>query len=193
MTAPASTRAPDRSEITGQFYPVEYRQGGRLYQTWLYATDETDAARVCAERGRGEYIDTFGRAPTPVRPEERASVCVVATEQGDAFRIHGILWIGHLGIDSGSCSCEDVLGDRGILHDAVHVFAGIPRVEEGPDEARQRWEDIVRRVRTLECIVPGYLSPSERAETLRALGLDHAQAVATFHPMRDHVPVGMGD
>jgi hypothetical protein len=87
---------------------TEYSLGSETYSCSLYASCEDEALRLCIERGLGEKI--IGTS--------NVNVSISAKE------LHLITFMSFIALKSGKMTPDEILSDRGILHEAVHIMDG---------------------------------------------------------------------
>ena len=125
-------------------YFTKYPEGGGYFASYVYVDSPEEAHEVVKQRGLGEKVISVGsKAKRPGKSlAGRISKSRVITP-GDLHKLTFLAWIA---IESGQRSVRQVLGDRGILHQAIHWMADIPLGRE----------KFLEEVRDLERDIPGY-------------------------------------
>ena len=92
---------------------TQYLIEGERYGSYVEAPTEADAECLIQQRGMGEEI--IGTRETP--PE--------STAPGTGMRLlHQVCFWSHIALKSGTATVDEVLGDRGVLHEVVHHLEG---------------------------------------------------------------------
>lgn len=85
---------------------TEYKTGGRTYGSEILAVDQEDAERICQERNIGEVVAGQG---------SKKSILTISD-------IHMICFMSFIALKSGKMTIDEVLGDGGVLHEAIHMI-----------------------------------------------------------------------
>lgn len=95
-----------------KLYITEYRLGKEKYKGEFFADDDAQAQSIAKERGIGEKI-------------------IGSKELQDSFDkekiyqlLHHICFMSFIAIKSGKAGVDEILSDRGILHEAIHFLDG---------------------------------------------------------------------
>lgn len=115
----------------------------------VHARSEVEAVEICAARGLGETLDDAQPLPD-FRAELPASWHW--ENSGNAERLHAICWLANLAMASGVADREELLGDFGMVHEAVHHTAN----------EQVTFERVLELIQAVEAKVPGYLPPGSR-------------------------------
>ncbi len=139
------------------YRPDPDRPRSRFSTTLCVTGDDLDALiqkRGLDEQPRDGFCatrpDGIGIAPTTRRPYEKplhdkliSDGCTIAT-------LHYAIWLGFLALKARTVEPEDVLGDRGLVHEMVHVM------QFGTDDPTTcTLEQLVRMAMKLELAIPG--------------------------------------
>lgn len=100
-----------------------YQVNGVSYGAEFPARSRRAARRLIQKRGLGERIEGEGRQRTRLG---------TAAERYDA--IHEAVWLGWIGLRSGTVTADELLSDHGLIHRHVHALAGI-------DDSVQHWAE----------------------------------------------------
>lgn len=134
------------------------RYGRGRFTSHVWARDLSEAADAIDLRGLGEKLIARAETDAPVSPfDQRASNIMskahyeteYAHEYYDA--IHALTFLAHLATSSGVASPAEFLADEGLIHEWIHLGAGLTK---RPAKLRA---DLLRRVKAIEKRVPGYV------------------------------------
>jgi hypothetical protein len=93
--------------MTRTLFLTEYSVGDETYGSEILATDEKEAALICTERGIGESV--LGESDSkPITIKD----------------IHMICFMSFIALKSGKMTVDEILSDRGVLHEAIHILDG---------------------------------------------------------------------
>ena len=128
-------RSERRKDVGLGFYITSYPVGDKTYGSHIYAPSFEDAKRIAALRGLGEAVDGITEPYTDEPADLRS-------------KIHQACFLGYVALKAGTITAEELLGDKGILHEAIHLMCG------DPDANPEAIEEGLARLRTK---VPGYV------------------------------------
>lgn len=122
------------------------------YGAYLYARSWPHAEKVAKARGMGEVIGGV------VRMRKFDHECpstllngLNKTEAAKLRTLHAISFLGYIAVQSEAAEPWEILGDKGLLHEVVHLFSF-----GGIKKAR-----LVEKCREIERRVPGFLGPKD--------------------------------
>ena len=122
------------------------------YGSHLWARSMSDAEKIAKARGMGEKITGWGRGrvgePLPSDMLAKRN----ATPQQKIETLHAITFLGYVALQSEAAEPWEIVGDNGILHEAIHLF-------EFGGRDRKR---LVQMCRDIESRVPGFAPPVRR-------------------------------
>jgi hypothetical protein len=98
-------------------YRTEYRAADRVYESYVWAASAPEAQTICAKRNIGEqvYGAILGASPATWRKLRGVKHRKIVQR-----RMHYLVFMGWVAQRSGLYSSDEVLGDAGWLHQAVH-------------------------------------------------------------------------
>jgi len=91
---------------------TEYMQDGTKFGSHVFARSYKGAEKICIARNIGEKV--LGVLPEPdldVNPSENPMQS-----------LHEACFLSYLALKAGTLSIDEVLGDKGILHEMTHVL-----------------------------------------------------------------------
>ena len=143
-----------------KFFMTQYSVGeSPSWFTSVFRCSPKDVNEVISQRNIGEcsYRDWKGKAVPSVtrkgvgyRMFEKLSDRLESRElQPEAEDIHASCYFGYIALQSGSATPEDLLGDKGIIHELVHnmLYPGDPAVSE--------IKELIKKVKSIEDKIPG--------------------------------------
>lgn len=119
------------------------------YSSFIWARSRKDAERLAKVRRMGERVlccwQRKGRDPYRRPSDQLRRRKMTTRERFDA--IHGLVFLSYILLRSRRATPEHILGDHGILHEAVHnlTFGCAPRRRE-----------LIEAVAGFERMAPGY-------------------------------------
>lgn len=120
-------------------------RSGTTYSAYLWARNPRHAVSVAKDRGMGEIIISDGFKN---RPHRTASE-ILASRASLKEKGHALCFLCMIGMASGVISAQDAIGDKGVIHELMHHMTP------------KRRKALIERVKSMERIVPGYLSGEE--------------------------------
>jgi len=112
------------------------------YGAHLWAGSFRTAKRRAIERGMGERVVSKGfKGPAPYKP---ASKMMRSKKYSQTEKIHALCYLGQIAIASGAVPAQDIIGDKGIVHDFCH--------------GANRDKGFLEKVKYIESVTPGYLA-----------------------------------
>lgn len=91
-----------------KIYFTEYRISEDIYASQVIAVSKEEAEKIIEGRGLDEKI---------VGSREINS--------SDAYDLlHTVCFLGWIALRTGKASPDDILSDKGVLHEAIHLFSG---------------------------------------------------------------------
>jgi len=93
-------------------YLTEYDLGGAVYASHVFANDKGEAEKIITSRnisekiiGEMDFVDCIDREKLPKL-------------------IHTICFLSYIALKSGKATAEEILSDKGVLHEAIHLLDG---------------------------------------------------------------------
>lgn len=129
-------------------FHTTYGEGGRRHGSVIEADDMQHARALAIERGLNETIESQGwQGGDPGLGHFGAYL--LNGQYVDA--LHEATFLGFVAMQSGVATAREVLGDRGLIHEIVHLMQfGDDLDDENPDSrnirVRERAKDIALRV-----------------------------------------------
>jgi hypothetical protein len=124
-TAPVSepgttiARTPDMTPLC---FATSYPVNGDTYASHLYARTWGEAKQLAQLRGIGERVEGVCE-PQSDTPRDLAS------------QAHLACFLGFIALKAGTMTPEEVLGDMGVVHEAIHALCGDPSADMAAVEA----------------------------------------------------------
>lgn len=129
------------------YYVTTYHVGNTPYGCHIYATSTRQAEAIARKRNIGERVEGRGEAPvkkyglTPIQ------------------KLHQATFLGWIGIKAGLLTEDDVVGDRGLVHEMIHMMETADDQQEELDENYSAyWKLFHTRFEKLQRLIPGWLS-----------------------------------
>lgn len=91
---------------------TEYNQGGDAYALHIYATSLDEANRIAESRNIGEVIAGESLDWTHFSQVPKSTM----------EALHEACFLSYLAVKSGKMGLDDVLGDKGVLHEMAHLL-----------------------------------------------------------------------
>ncbi|AXQ69311.1 hypothetical protein HOU02_gp414 [Caulobacter phage CcrBL9] len=129
-------------------FHTSYGEGARRHGTVIEADSIEHARALAVQRGLNETIDSLGyQGGDPGLGHFGAYL--LNERYVDA--LHEATFLGFIAMQSGAATAREILGDRGLLHEIVHLMQmGNDLDDEHPDSRliriRERAKDIAMRV-----------------------------------------------
>ena len=118
---------------------TEYYQEGERYASYVFAYSYEDAFKLCNERNIGELI--IGEA--------NCSSGTPSSNVEDLVEIlHEACFLSYLALKAGRVSIDEILGDKGIVHEIAHYLHLSPE-KKGAQEFKEQLAHLKR-------VIPGY-------------------------------------
>lgn len=136
-------------------FVCEYRQGPNQtkYGSDIYANSFDHAKRLARRRGIGEKVISDGMKSKAFYPFPSELFRKRKLTKRDALAaIHGTTFLAFIAMKSGRAEINEVLGDTGFLHEAIHVLQ-FGRFGQSSSKPRREFADVILR---WERIVPGF-------------------------------------
>lgn len=115
-------------------YTTRYSVDGSWYSSHIYANSLREARKLARQRGIGEVVQGVCESET-VQPEDLTG------------KAHLACFLGYIALKAGTMTLEDILGDRGVLHEAIHLLCGDPSAHP---------QEVENGLARLRGAVPGY-------------------------------------
>lgn len=119
------------------------------YGGYVWARSRRSAQRVIRQRNLRERI--IDAVPCPRPPYERPSELLSRRSPPKLRVLHGAMYLGWIASRAQVTTGTTLIGDRGILHELVHLFS-----LGHPPKGLKR--ELIERLRRLELATPGYWS-----------------------------------
>ena len=146
--------APSAHEIAGRgkLFETVYADSGGCYGGEIEARTIAGAERLALQRGLNERVIGMGADAKPRTQGIAELVLKPRRKPKDLLdALHEACFLGFVGLQSGTLTARELLGDGGLVHELVHKMSG----HTTPDlDAR-----IAKMAREFECRVPGWPAP----------------------------------
>jgi hypothetical protein len=130
-------------------------QPAARYGSHLWATDAADARSIAKRRRLGERI--LGQSPR-CYSDPLSSILFRRRNYGEkADLIHSLTWLGFIAAKSGAATLDELWGDTGVIHQAVHY---LQFGTETGETVTAGW--VYEALRRLERRVPGLVEIPQR-------------------------------
>ena len=126
------------------------------YSSYLWARDWNDAKRIAKQRRVGEIVVGLISIKASGAPYMKPSLMLkkgMSSKQKLDF-VHATCWLSFLAQASIGLSVFDVVGDAGILHEAIHTAS----------HGRPNHREMKEMLKSIERKVPGYWPKSGIAQ-----------------------------
>lgn len=140
------------------WFLCEYRQDGTKFGSDIWANSWSHARRLATIRGAGETVIGQGGKKRPFYPFpsellRRRSM----TKQQALDAVHGCTFLGFLALKSGRANVDEVLGDRGFVHETIHAVQ-FGRASQGLSVGRREYAEVIK---CWEFKIPGFRNPRD--------------------------------
>jgi len=117
------------------------------YSGDVWARSARHARQVAKRRGLGEKI--LGETGRRKAPYTTPSEWLAKRRLRNADVLHALCWMAHLALKSGAATPEELVGDRGLIHEYAHM-----RSYGGRSGVRRR--ELIAKAREIEERIPGF-------------------------------------
>lgn len=118
------------------------------YSAFIWAPDWRGAERLAARRRIGEIVIGASARKASAAPYRLPSMMLKAkmTPKQKMQFLHGVCFLSFLAQRALGVSAFDILGDRGLMHEAIHAM----------EHGRPARKELAQALATVERKIPGY-------------------------------------